>query len=129
MLNVGIVGLTTGDAALAALVGNRVMPYKLDQGTARPALTFQKAGGHSHPTFDTTGPQKERIQFDAHGSTYASCVAVLLALRNLLEGYDGVLSDGTYVQYCEWIDELDHYDEYSLDFRITAEYYFYFNLP
>jgi hypothetical protein len=128
MLHVGIVALTTGDAGVSALVGNNVMPVLLNEGCALPALTFQLAGGRSDPTFATSGMQRARYQFDAHGKTYASCAAVMAALRTLLDGFVGTLTDGTRVLNCEWIQQIDHYDYEPLQFRISAEFYFDFCL-
>jgi hypothetical protein len=103
-------------------------PMLLPEGTSIGA-TYRVVGGNSDPTFTTSGPQRWRIEFDCYAPSYAQADAGRMILRTLLDGYEGVLSDGTYLQNCIHIQPIDHpYDFQPRLFRLGAEYYVFFNL-
>jgi hypothetical protein len=129
MTDEGLVSLLRSDATLSGLVSNRIMPVLLDEGSALPALTFQVVGGRNDPTFEGSGMQWLRYQFDAHAKRKSEADAVRRALRDVLDGYTGTMTDGTYVQDCQFIQPIDYYDDGPLNFRCSSEFYFMFCLP
>jgi hypothetical protein len=123
----GLVALLKGDAAVHLACAGIVAPTQLPEGTAL-GLTYQFAGGSSDPTFDTPGVQKQRVQFDAHAPTVLQAVAILTAVRTLLEGHAGPLADGTYIVYSEWLGDMDFFDSDPRQYRVAVEYRFFYTL-
>lgn len=98
-------------------------------GSPLPALTtFQRVGGSSKQTFDSTGPQRLRVQFDFHAGTYELAEAAHQALRLSLERYQGILADGTYLQQAVYLQPIDFYDYEPRQFRCACEFYLDFTL-
>jgi hypothetical protein len=124
----GIATLLWADAGFRAASPGGIMPTVLPQRAALPATTWMVAGGSSSPTFETSGLQKLRIQFDHHASDQAGANAARNALRNALEGYRGTLTDGTFLQWAEWLQPLDFFDNEPRQFRCAQEFYLYFTL-
>lgn len=92
-------------------------------------MSYQTVSGISNPTFDTSGWQKVRIQFDAFGETRTQAANALDLLRQLLNGYRGVLNSGLFIQKAQLInpEPIDFsIEEYPRDFRCMSEYYVYF---
>lgn len=129
MLAAGIYALLAGEATISALVGNRITPVRLPIGSAMPALTYSFIGGSSEPTFETSGMQKVRIQFDAFGDSHNDAAAVREALRKFLNGFRGPLSDGTRIQNFDLIQAMDFDEQYSRNFRCMQEMYCMFTFP
>lgn len=123
----GIFALLSGESTISAVVADRIYPLLLPEGVALPAITFQAAGGRSMPTLATSGMQQPRIQIDVFGATYEDADAGRLALRKFLNGYQGTLADGTYLQNVDLIQQSDTYEEYPRQFRCMLEFYFYFD--
>ncbi len=93
----GLVYHLKAAAAIIALVSDRVYPNKLPQTVAMPCITIQRISTprvHSHDTSGATGTAYPRIQFDAWGTTYASCKAVTDAIRATINGYRGTMGAG-----------------------------------
>ena len=75
---------------------------------------------------DGSAETVKRIQFDAWGTTYADVKNIQQALHNLLDGFSGVLSDGTAVRGTFRGVELDEFENDSLTYRTLTEYSFHF---
>jgi hypothetical protein len=103
-------------------------PMLLPEGTSL-GTTWRVVGGSSDPTFTTSGPQRLRIEFDCYATSYAAADALRSVIRTILDGYQGLLSDGTFLQNCIFIQPIDHpYDYQPRLYRLGAEYYLFFNL-
>lgn len=129
MLIIGLVALLKSDDALSALIEGRISPVLLREGICLPALTYHIVGGSSSPTLNTSGMQRVRIEFDAFGRSYLEAANVREALRILLNGYQGPLSNGMYLQNVEFVQAVDFYDSDPRQFRCMSEFYVYFNFP
>ena len=125
MLETGLASLLGSDPTLAGFVGDRVTPVTM-VGDCRPAITFHLIGGSTDPTFESSGLQKVRVQFDVWSSSYLQGAQVRDALRRFLNGFVGELADGTYIQNADLIQNLDFYEDDAREFRCGSEYYFYF---
>jgi hypothetical protein len=77
-------------------------PMLLPEGTSL-GTTWRVVGGSSDPTFTTSGPQRLRIEFDCYATSYAAADALRSVIRTILDGYQGLLSDGTFLQNCIFI--------------------------
>ena len=121
----GLYNLLAGDPGLNALVNGRISGLQL-QSDCVPALTYQIVGGSSDPTFTTSGLQKVRVQFDAFAASYIAAAQVRDAVRILLNGYQGALSDGTFIQNADLIQNIDFFENDARQYRCASEFYFYF---
>lgn len=130
MFTCGLFDLLKSFNDLIAIVGGRVFAVVLPENATLPAMTYQVVGGSSEPTFDTSGLQKVRVQFDffadSKTGSYKAAAGARDALRKLLNGYTGTLSDGTVVQNADLIQNIDFFEEYPRQFRCMSEFYFYF---
>jgi hypothetical protein len=123
----GLVSFILADPAFVAAMPGGVFPVTLPEGVS-VGTTYQIVGGTSNPTFGNLGPQKLRIQINFHAPTYAQADAGRNALRTLLDGFVGLFPDGTFITNILHIQPIDYYDNEPRQFRLSSEYYVYFNL-
>lgn len=129
MIQTGIFSLITGFPGVAALIGTRCYPVTLPENPTLPALRYQFAGGSSEPTFETSGMQKARIQFDAFAETADAAIALRDALIGTqgspaLNGYRGFLGDGTYLQEAQLVGPgTDYFETDPRQYRCMMEFY------
>jgi hypothetical protein len=87
------------NAAVSALVGDRIEPDVLSHGSALPAITYATTASPrptiAHDGAGTVGAQGVRatLSLTAWGLTRASASAVAAALRRALVGYSGLMGD------------------------------------
>ena len=124
---VGLFALIKSFPAVSALNGGNVFRFVLPPGVNK-GITVQRAGGSGDLTFDGPAMQKVRVQFDFHASTPEASDAMQTAFRTAIEGYAGTLSDGTYLQDVQWINDIDFYDNEPRQWRVASEFYLFFNL-
>lgn len=129
MIQTGIFSLLTGISAISGLVGTRVYPVTLPENPTLPALSYQIAGGSSLPTFETSGMQRLRVQFEARGATYDDAANLRAVLIAELNGMQAALSDGTTLQNAELIESIDYFDQDPRQFRCGVEFYLHFTFP
>lgn len=120
----GIVALIQQSAAVTAIIGSVCAPLLLPEGAQ--GITYQIIGGRAQPTFNTSGMQRWRIQFNCHAASYAIAYQARSALIMLLNGYQGTLSDGTFLSQCQLIQPIDYFDNDARQFRCGVEFYFDF---
>lgn len=109
--NAGVqANLATGGAAS---IFDGVAPEDVSQ---YPLLSYQWVGGASDPTFSTSGLNRGRLQIDCWGLTKQTAVALANAVIAALDGFQGVLSDGTPVANA-WLINPPGVDYFSGDSR------------
>ena len=109
--------MITGDAGIAALIGDRFYPDVIPQDAPLPACAYQTittARDYSHD--GQTSLAEPRIQITISALSRASAEAVAEALRTLLSGYRGEI-DGTTIGSIFLENE---YDGYNLDSGIIT---------
>lgn len=75
-----------------AIAGGRIHPLELPQGTALPAVTYQRISGPRVRTLSGPGGKaRARIQLDGWANTYAEAKALATQLRQALDGYKGLM--------------------------------------
>ncbi len=126
MIETGIFALLTGNANISAIVGTRVYPGNLPEPPVLPAISHRLVGGNSDPTFDTSGLQRQRREFNCHAGTDDAALALRAVLIQEMNGYRGVLSDGTVLQNMDLVQSMDFFDEDPRQFRCMVEFYLYF---
>ena len=130
-LKAGIFSLLTTDPNIGPLVGTRVYPILLPENATLPAIRYQFVGGSSDPTFETSGMQKVRVQFDCFGADPDSADVLRTTLIKALNGYRGQLVDGTFLQNADLINALgiDFFDNDARQDRCMSEFYLWFDFP
>lgn len=125
MFEASLVSLLKGNAALSAIVFGRIYPVQgPPDSPVVPYITYQ--GIPSAPSeygLDGSELCTKRIQFDLWGQ-YGDGKTIAIALRNILSGYSGTLSDGTRVLFAKRYPGLDNFDVDSRSYRSIAEYEF-----
>ena len=106
-IEAAICELLSTNAAVAALVGDRIKPDILPQGLAMPAITYQLISGPRDQTADgPTGLVNSRWQINMWAETYDDVLTVRTAVRKAMNGKDGVVAS-TRIQSTELLDEGD----------------------
>jgi hypothetical protein len=111
MIDVGIFHLLSATAAITSLCEGRIYPTILPPGPTLPALTYRMISAKPSPTLTTSGFQRWRMQCDCFAETEAQAVGLREALRSTLEGYNGVLSDGTFLQDAQFVQLSDSFQD------------------
>lgn len=124
----GLVALVIADAGFIAAMGANLWPVLLPENTTVGA-TYQIVGGKDSPTFEGAGMQRVRLRFGCSAPTYAQADGGRKALRDLLDGFRGILTDGTFIHSSLWSQDIDFYDYEPRQFRCVSEYYIMFTLP
>lgn len=107
-------------SALTALVGDRINPVRLPQGTAYPAVSYFRVSRPTRRTFGgNTAIASPRFQFDCWAKRYTDAKAVADQLIAALNNFSGTMggTGGVEVQDIELMNEMDD------DFLDTADLY------
>jgi hypothetical protein len=129
MIEQGLYTLLSTDATISGMVGDRISPVLLPEGSAMPAMTYQVTRGNSDPTFDTSGLIKLFMQFDCFGANYSDAAQLRKALVIALNGYYGTLSDGANLLLAQFQQPIDGYIPDVRQYRCAVEFYFEFTFP
>lgn len=79
-----------GDAAIAALVADRIYTEVLPQKPVMPAVVFTAVSGDSDQALDgPTGVASVRLQVDAWADTRKAATKLALAVKDLIDGHSG----------------------------------------
>lgn len=98
------------DTALKAIIGTKLYPDELPQGTVLPAVVYTKISDQKdHTLTGMSNLHRPYIQFTAFGTTKAQAVSVSNRLQVLLNDYHGILS-GVVIQQIELQNELSTKD-------------------
>lgn len=116
----------TGNATVAALVGDRVAPFKEDQAPTRPYITYQliNMGPRPHAMGSDPAVVTDRYQVDLWADTYAAVIELDDAVMAMLSRWRGTEA-GVTVQASFHVDRRDGYESdtklhrRSLDFEIS----------
>jgi hypothetical protein len=95
-LETAIYSILSGDTAVAALVGTRIFPVVLEQGSTFPSLAYTRIDTPTEKTFaDSHGLPHPRIQVECYAEGPADCHALADAATDAMAGYRGTLGDVT----------------------------------
>lgn len=85
--------IIVNDPAVSALIGSRLYPNIIPQGTPNPAMTYQQISGpRGHDMDGAIGLTKARYQINCWAASYAKAKELAEAVRLTLDGYS---SSGT----------------------------------
>ena len=105
-----------GNAALKALVGDRVFALIIPDGTYLPCVTFQRISGMPANTVGgRSGREEIEMQVDVWARTYAEAKAVTKAVRDAVPARGAVFG-------AHLIQDSDTYESETNYYRITMEY-------
>jgi hypothetical protein len=127
MIEAGLYTLLSTAAAVTAITGQNIFPDEVPKNPTYPALEFRIITETPDPTMDTSGYQRLRFEFTCKAATPSVAAALAGALRKLLEGYNGALSDGTFLQDAQFADFRGGYDRDALVYLRTIEFFLFFN--
>jgi len=98
------------DPGVSSYVGGRIFGSKLPKDkTAMPAIVWtvvltQELGSHAH---GSSGLRSKRFQIDSYASKYMDSVKTSDAVRALFQNFSGTLPDGSSVNGCIIIRDMD----------------------
>lgn len=128
MLEAGLYSLLTSDAALSGLIGTRLFPVVVNEhdmpvNAGDPSCaSYQVITGSTVYSLEPKQFSERRVQFDAWAVQYADAKAIQQAIRNVLSGFSGTLTDGTRVLSALLENEIDNFEDDSRVCRVMSEY-------
>lgn len=114
------------DPTLSGLIGTRLHPLTLPQGSTFPAISYQVVtNSHFHTLGGPVDLERPRIQFDVYATTYMVMDAVAEALRTALDAASGQLggSPGIMVQGAFLDMQRDVYESDPQLYRRTMDFF------
>jgi hypothetical protein len=133
MLEAGIQALVAANAAVQAIIGNpaRFYPVVLPEDPTYPCASYQVIS--EVPVYRLNGNLSiypVRLQVDTwsgglENATYAAVKNMQAAIRAVLEGFKGTLSDGTKVAYIEVAGAADLFEQDARCYRTSTDFMIY----
>lgn len=109
----GLYSYLTADANLTTLIGSRIYPNIIPEGSASPAVAYQRISSRRwHPHDGRGGLAQVRVQLTITGDSYQSVKGVAEAIREALDGYEGPMGPGggLEIEGCLIDNEIDGFD-------------------
>ena len=123
----GLLDLLKADDDLAAAVSTRVRWGRSPEGTSYPHLIVTQVASNFITTLQgVNATQMARIQIDCLGNTMKEADEVKTAVHTLLDGFRGVLSEGSTILSCLPNNDVDLYDEDGKYAGIAADFNIWF---
>lgn len=98
-----LIAILLAAAGVTTLTGDKVYPGVRPQGSALPAIIFNRISGR--PGYVMSGPDgssESRVQIDAYADSYAATKALARAVRSTLSGlrgaHHGVTFQGVFLE-------------------------------
>ena len=134
MLEAGIQQLVADNLAVKAIIGNpaRFYPVLLPDDPTYPCASYQVISDVSDYLLDgTISLSSIRIQVDtwsggSSGANYADAKNTQAAIRSLLEGFSGLLPDGTRVAFIRVVDARDLFEQDARSYRTSTDFMVYY---
>ncbi|MEW5921568.1 MAG: DUF3168 domain-containing protein [Bacillota bacterium] len=115
---------------LTALVGSRIYPLVMPQGTTLPAVTFSKVSGpRVHAMQHDAGLAYPRFQVSCWGSTYKQAKEVAAQVRAALQDFKGTMGGpgGAEVSGVFLEDETDLYEPNTQIYHVALDFIIWHN--
>jgi hypothetical protein len=125
MIELGVVLLVQGTAAVSAIAPTGGYFAQLPKDFTLPSWTYQKVSDPANYVLSGAMTQGQlRMQIDCYGDTAADAILLAKAIDELLSGFRGTLPDpdSTFIQGCFRSNELDFFDVDSRTPRRMLEY-------
>ena len=128
MIEFGLMALIAADSRYTAVCSTAPYPVILPAKPSLPALSYQGISGITDATMNGPSNLMElRIQFDCWATEYLQAKQLQTALREILDGFQGALPDGTWVYNILADTPADLYEPDSRYYRVTQDYRVQFN--
>lgn len=89
----GLMALLADDAAVSALVGERIRPHVAPQTDAFPLVTYRrKSAKHEHHMHGASGLCIAEVEITAYAKSYAEVIALREAIRRRIDGFRGIVT-------------------------------------
>jgi len=99
----------------------------LPEGSNLPAIVYSQVSSNYITSLSGVNAlQMKRMQFDCYGANTPAAKALAQAVHNLLDGYHGVLSEGSTVQSCFPNQDVDTFEFDPLQFRVALDFDIWF---
>jgi len=126
-----VYNILSNNSALTAVVGSRINPLRLPQGSAFPAITLHVISNVPH--MSKSGPSKTdfaRVQVDIYGTTYQSVYQTAELVRTALQ----IATPGTFnavtVQVIEYDGEIEMVEDqagFAGVYHVSQDYIINYN--
>ena len=115
MLTNGVVAYLLTQTAITAVVGQCIQPIPAPEDLSQyPLITYQSPSDVSENANDgPVGVANSRIVFDCKALRYLDARNLALAVKAALNGYSGMLPDGTRVFLAESVNLVDRWEDGS----------------
>ena len=112
MAEVAVVAILKADAAVNALIDERVYPLELRQGTQFPAISYQRISTQRDSNMGVdTGVVIARVQVNSYAERYGEAKELNDAVRAALQRYRGTIAG---------VEILDSFIDNEFDYRSEA---------
>lgn len=112
-----IYNILANDAGVSALVGNRICPVTLPQGTAFPAIVYSEVNINPNYTKDANSRLDQvRVQIDCLALTYEDTASLADAVREALNVVSPGEYNGVNVFYIQFDNQQEFFDD-AADFN------------
>ena len=109
-METGVYSYLISKTSITSLVSTRIYPLIAPEGSAWPFIIYQRIGSsHEHNMSGSSGLVTATVQIDAYAEAYSSAKSIGAAIRNVLDGYRGLMGS-TFVSRCHLGDERDLLD-------------------
>lgn len=117
--------LLLGDAAVAALVVDRVFPIRMPQGTKVASLVYTRvSGGTDYTMQGASGYARSRMQIDAWAPTADAATALANRVKDCLSGFTGAVGNpSVFIQGAFCTDEREQYDDVVQLYGVSRDYF------
>lgn len=123
MIKAGLFHLLSTTSAITEICGTRIYPDVRPTGPEYPLIEYKEISSKSNETLDTSGMQRDRYQFDCCAISSLAAEQLREALRQTLNGYQGQLSDGTFLQNVVLLNRMSSYTDVPRIYCATTEFY------
>ncbi len=115
MLTNGVVAYLLTQTAITAVVNHGIQPIPAPEDLSQyPLITYQSPSDVSENANDgPVGVANSRIVFDCKALRYLDARNLALAVKAALNGYSGMLPDGTRVFLAESVNLVDRWEDGS----------------
>lgn len=117
------------DTDVNNIVDSRIYPLRLPQGFELPAISYQRVSGDRAKdiTNGSIGHAQPRIQVDCWTENYGKLKDLAEAVQLALDGFQGKLGGGDYVQHVSMESETESYEDETEILRISLDFVIYHN--
>jgi len=122
MIEEALYSLLSGDAAIAAIVGNKIFPLTLPQFSDLPAINFIRIAttGREITHSGTSRTASPIFQINCFATTSLAAKQLVVAVVSKLSGYSGTVG-GVKIFFAKVVNEADIFDTELGVFQVAVD--------